>query len=146
MGPACLLATLPVHKAAFCEARIPAILRESEARPWHGVMRPAASSPGALTQHRPPAVSCGSYMAACGPSGYADASASLRALVKEMVLPLLLLCVAAHARRDGAPPLRAGLQHRVTGRELAMPAACPSSLFGAWLDAYSLGIAAQAAR
>jgi len=54
------------------------------------------------------------------------ASASLRGLVKETVLPLLLLCVAAHGRRDGAPPPRAGLQHRVTGRALAMPAVCPS--------------------
>ncbi len=119
------------HRDGACmSARRPACTQDSSVSGWHS-RHPARVRGKALTRPSrgllqavwgpshgidPPAVSSGSYMAACGPSGYLNASSSLRGLVKETVLPLLLLCVAAHGRRDGAPPPRAGLQHRVTGR------------------------------
>lgn len=55
-----------------------------------------------LRRHRRSLSLLGSYMAACGPSGYAESSDSLRKLIKEAVVPLLQRCVAAHAGQDGA--------------------------------------------
>ncbi len=109
------------------------------------VTRPLASSLGALTRHRP----------ASGVKRQLHGGVRAERLFERVVLAARARqgdgpAPAAALRRGARPPGRRAAPARRTAAPghraaLAMPAACPSSLFGAWLYAYSLCIAAQAA-